>query len=93
MVNGTLVAITTVTLGSEKAQNTYFDTFANASGQIDFLMTRSGIYGGTGSQDGAVANALVLSSVSAVPEPSTYAAIFGVVALGFAAYRRRKNSV
>ena len=67
--------------------------FANASGQIDFLMTRSGIYGGTGSQDGAVANALVLSSVSAVPEPSTYAAIFGVVALGFAAYRRRKNSV
>jgi hypothetical protein len=26
-----------------------------------------------------------------VPEPSTYAAIFGVIALGFAAYRRRKN--
>ncbi len=27
---------------------------------------------------------------AAVPEPSTYAMIFGVVALGFAAYRRRK---
>ena len=27
---------------------------------------------------------------AAVPEPSTYAAIFGVIALGFVAYRRRK---
>ena len=27
---------------------------------------------------------------TAVPEPSTYAAIFGVLALGFAVYRRRK---
>ena len=26
----------------------------------------------------------------AVPEPSTYAMIFGAIALGFAAYRRRK---
>lgn len=31
--------------------------------------------------------------VSAVPEPSTYAAIFGVVALGAVAYRRRKQVV
>lgn len=29
-------------------------------------------------------------SGAAVPEPSTYAAIFGVLALGFAVYRRRK---
>ena len=29
-------------------------------------------------------------SGTAVPEPSTYAAIFGVLALGFAVYRRRK---
>ncbi len=28
---------------------------------------------------------------TAVPEPSTYAMIFGVVALGFAYYRRRKQ--
>jgi hypothetical protein len=28
---------------------------------------------------------------SAVPEPSTYAVIFGVLALGFAAYRRRQK--
>ena len=30
------------------------------------------------------------STVSVVPEPSTYAAIFGVIALAVAAYRRRK---
>ena len=29
-------------------------------------------------------------STAAVPEPSTYAAIFGAIALGFVAYRRRK---
>ena len=30
---------------------------------------------------------------SAIPEPSTYAALFGLTALGFAAYRRKNNSV
>ena len=30
------------------------------------------------------------SVVLAVPEPSTYAMIFGAIALGFVAYRRRK---
>lgn len=30
---------------------------------------------------------------SAVPEPSTYATIFGLAALGFAAYRRRQRSI
>ena len=29
-------------------------------------------------------------SVLAVPEPSTYAVIFGAIALGLAVYRRRK---
>ncbi len=90
VVNGSLVAITTVTLGSETAQNTYFNTYANASGQIDFLMKQSDFYGGAGHQDGVIVNALVLSSVNAVPEPSTYAAIFGAVVLGFAAYKRRR---
>lgn len=90
VVNGSLVTITTVTLGSETAQNTYFNTYANALGEINFLMKESGSYGGSGNQDGVIVNALVLSSVSAVPEPSTYAAIFGVVVLGFAAYKRRR---
>jgi hypothetical protein len=34
---------------------------------------------------------LLLASVTAVPEPSTYAAIFGALALGFVAYRRRRS--
>ena len=33
---------------------------------------------------------LTLTGTSAVPEPSTYAAIFGALALGFVIYRRRK---
>ena len=41
--------------------------------------------------EGTIANSFVtLSNTVAVPEPSTYAAIFGVIALGFVAYRRRK---
>lgn len=42
--------------------------------------------------EGTIPNSFTTLSqtVSAVPEPSTYAAIFGAVALGFAAYRRRK---
>lgn len=39
------------------------------------------------SQDG---NSIILNYVTYVPEPSTYAAIFGALALAFAAYRRRK---
>ena len=31
--------------------------------------------------------------VSVIPEPSTYGALFGLVALGFAAYRRRRRQV
>jgi autotransporter-associated beta strand protein len=34
---------------------------------------------------------LNFTSSSAIPEPSTYAAIFGALALGFAVYRRRKS--
>ncbi len=33
---------------------------------------------------------IIFSNAVAVPEPSTYAMIFGVIALGFAYYRRRK---
>ena len=35
-------------------------------------------------------NGSALSIVSEIPEPSTYAAILGALALAFAAYRRRK---
>ena len=42
-----------------------------------------------GSWDYAIKDNNLLISIN-VPEPSTYAAIFGAVALGFVAYRRRK---
>lgn len=34
-----------------------------------------------------------LSYVSAVPEPSAYAAIIGCIALGFAGWRRRRRQI
>jgi hypothetical protein len=38
-----------------------------------------------------VPGALGISVLSSVPEPSTYAAVFGLITLGFAAYRRHKK--
>ena len=51
-------------------------------------------YGGTGSSGTAnwrTDDISVTASVTAIPEPSTYAAIFGVAALGFAAWQRRRQ--
>jgi hypothetical protein len=42
-----------------------------------------------GSSDAS--NNLLLATVTAVPEPSTYAALLGALALGFVAYRRRRS--
>lgn len=58
---------------------------SNDSGKYQWYLLGEGI-------EGKVPDSLLTLSqtVSAVPEPSTYAAIFGAVALGFAAYRRRK---
>ncbi len=44
-----------------------------------------GIYGG----DGEMFYQLADGTITAIPEPSTYAMIFGAIALGFAFYRRR----
>jgi hypothetical protein len=49
-----------------------------ASAQYDFTPAANGVYD----------NLAITGTV--VPEPSTYAAIFGVLALAFVAYRRRK---
>ena len=46
--------------------------------------------GGMGTSCNAGYFEITLTGTSTVPEPSTYAAIFGVLALGFAVYRRRK---
>ena len=39
---------------------------------------------------GTLPEEYLTASATAVPEPSTYAVIFGAIALGFVAYRRRK---
>lgn len=46
--------------------------------------------GGMGTSCNAGYFEITLTGTSAVPEPSSYAAIFGALALGFAIYRRRK---
>ncbi|WP_225919216.1 PEP-CTERM sorting domain-containing protein [Actomonas aquatica] len=57
----------------------------------DATLGRFGFYsGGTNVSDFAIDN-IYASSLSAVPEPSTYAAIFGAAALGLAAWRRRRH--
>jgi hypothetical protein len=53
----------------------------NASGEVDRIL----IY------DGALSGAATVGVLSAIPEPSTYAAIFGAAALGLAAWRRRRG--
>lgn len=63
-------------------QKSYSFTAANSS-SYTFTFTTQG--GGT---DAASIDNVVLT---AVPEPSTYAAIFGVCALGFVAYRRHRR--
>lgn len=70
----------------------------NAGGTL--LTTGSiyvGLYGGGGIQGGFgtdyMTPAIDNFSVSAIPEPSTYAAIAGVMMLGVAAWRRRRVSV
>ena|GEM_PF-3318093 len=45
---------------------------------------------GVGLEFTTASTEITLNGTSAVPEPSTYAAIFGVLALGFVIYRRRK---
>ena len=38
-----------------------------------------------------IGNISLTATSVAIPEPSTYAAIFGTVVLGFAAYKRRRS--
>lgn len=86
LANGVLISL--VTVSQTTAQNTTFFVDANGSGEIDLYLTQSQNYGGFGNQDGALLNGVVLSTASAIPEPSTYAVFFGVMVLGLAVWRR-----
>lgn len=50
-------------------------------------------YWGIAGAGSAAAFRFSFDNISAIPEPATYAAIFGLLALGFVAYRRRMQSV
>lgn len=61
----------------------YFGTYDVSSGTFSI--------GGSGAAAAFTVTAISIGT-SAVPEPSTYAAIFGACALGFAAWRRRRSN-
>lgn len=66
----------------------YLDLSTNEDGSLKYI---KGIVGGNVIDLMAISNvAGSYDIVSYIPEPSTYAAIFGVLALAFVAYRRRK---
>ena len=65
--------------------STGFD-FANAENDFEIKGLSESLKGSLAWNGGA----LVATITAAVPEPATVAAILGVIALGFAAYRRRK---
>jgi len=65
-----------------------FSYVGTGAGDVQFLITSADT--NTDGFAGAVDNFSV-TTASAVPEPSTYAAIFGVLALGAAAFRRRQT--
>jgi len=81
---------------------TFTDTFniyiADTNGYYSWTVTKlSGFDDGSGSNgigfgpcDGSEIYRLSGFHFSIIPEPSTYAAIFGAIALAFVAYRRRK---
>lgn len=57
---------------------------------VEAMVITGDTFGGTARFNFSFDN---LAAVSAIPEPSTYAAIFGLLALGLVAYRRRRASV
>ncbi len=78
-----------VTLSDASAQSFSFNTGTNATG-LKFTITDTTLPdGASNDNDLGIDNVSVTQNTSSIPEPSTYAAIFGVLALGAAAYRRR----
>ena len=61
--------------------------FANAENDFEIKGLSESLKGSLAWKDGYM---LVATITAAVPEPATVAAILGAIALGFAAYRRRK---
>lgn len=89
------IAMLEVILSSELAEGTEFDLnniFGDATGIV-----LSGVENNVfiGDSEGNLFEAIisengVITAGTPIPEPSTYAAIFGILALGIAAWRKRK---
>ncbi|MGB0259461.1 MAG: PEP-CTERM sorting domain-containing protein, partial [Coraliomargarita sp.] len=79
-----------VTVGSSSALQTVDMSAADAIEGISQALIKVSISGLSGAETLSLDNVQVLSAGSAVPEPSSFAAIFGGLALAFAAARRRK---
>jgi hypothetical protein len=69
--------------------NLSFDLSSVSSLNAPFTVTL-GMEGGGGTNRSAVLDDLTLSGTAVIPEPSTYAALFGLFALGCVAWRRRR---
>ena len=99
----TILASANLTSANLTSANLSFATFLGAdltevtglnstSFSADQAPTYDGLTNFTGTSFDPVAAGWTLTggASASVPEPSTYAAIFGAVALGFAAYKRRR---
>lgn len=85
VANNSLVGI--VTVSQTMAFSTSFFMQADGTGNLSLLVQRSGLYGGTGVQDGALLNGLVLSSV---PEPASAGVFAGLGCVAWMLGRRRR---
>jgi len=65
-------------------------SFTDGTGSVAYDIATSNDEGSTWSIDDLGNGVYRIYDITLVPEPSTYAMIFGALALGFAAYRRRK---
>ncbi len=72
-------------------RNLTYTTGASVSSDVIAVRWAQPIDSGGGADFAGFDN-VTLSYVSAIPEPSTYAALLGVGALGFAAWRRRRGA-
>ena len=90
-----------ITSGGANPTGPYFDFFSqtlekntNGTNSLNLYQVQPGTAGAPATNLGYFTlngSALTFNAFTAIPEPSTYAAILGVVALGVAAYRRQRQ--
>lgn len=91
-LSGTTTPPFTVT-GSQVIGDDFNGGYTDANGAVKFFgnfttISFTAVYAGTGTQDGIALQV----GVTAIPEPSTYAAIAGAAMLGLAVLRRRRSA-